>query len=167
MILEIGLVLLGVVAVGGLTTVYFEKKLDKERAKISIKESMDLAKIPIVTFYEGNTKLNFLLDSGSSHSHICKSIAKKLIGTPVSTDFSYTTAAGSDTTSSMIETVLKYNREKNIEFRVNLFINEGLDYSFEEVKKDCGVQLHGILGSDFLREHKYVLDFAKLIAYHK
>jgi hypothetical protein len=163
MILETGIVLLAVVAVG-LTVNHFESKINKEKAKISIKESMDLAQVPVVTFLEGDTKLNFLLDSGGSHSHISKSAAKMLIGTPIDTDYTYTTSIGSDSTSKMIESILKY---KNEEFKVNLFVNEGLDTSFEEVKKECGVQLHGILGADFLKEHKYVLDFAELVAYHK
>lgn len=163
MILEAGIIVLGVVAVAFIVN-HFENKIDKEKAKISIKESMDLAQVPVVTFHEGDIKLNFLLDSGGSHSHISKSAAKKLIGTPIKTDYTYTTSTGSDTTSEMIESVLRYKDE---EFKVNLFINEGLDTSFKEVKRDCGVQLHGILGSDFLKEHKYVLDFAELVAYHK
>lgn len=163
MVLETSIVLLAVVAVG-LTANHFESKISREKAKISIKESMDLAQVPVVTFQEGDVKLNFLLDSGGSHSHISKSAAKMLIGTPIDTDYTYTTSTGSDTTSKMIESVLKY---KNEEFKVNLFVNEGLDTSFEDVKKECGVQLHGILGADFLKEHKYVLDFAELVAYHK
>lgn len=163
MILETVIILLGVVAVA-LTANHFEDKINKEKAKISIKESMDLVQIPVVTFQNGDVKLNFLLDSGGSHSHISKNSAKMLEGTPINTDYTYTTSTGSDTTSKMIESVLKY---KNEEFKVNLFVNEGLDTSFEDVKKECGVQLHGILGADFLREHKYILDFAELVVYHK
>lgn len=163
MVLEASIVLLAVVVVG-FTTYHFKSKLNKEKTKMSIKESLDLAQIPVVTFQNGNIKLNFVLDSGGSHSHISKSAAKKLIGTPIKTDYTYTTSTGSDTTSEMIESVLRYKDE---EFKVNLFINEGLDTSFKEVKRNCGVQLHGILGSDFLKEHKYVLDFAELVAYHK
>lgn len=163
MVLEISGILLVVVIVA-FTVNYFEEKLNKERSKISIKESMDLAQVPIVTFLEGDTKLNFLLDTGGSHSHISKSAAKMLIGTPIETAYTYITSMGSDNTSSMIESVLRY---KDKEFKVNLFVNEGLDSSFEEIKKECGIQLHGILGADFLKEHKYVLDFAELVAYHK
>ena len=163
MILEFSIVFLTVVA-AGLAALYFKDTRYRERDKISIKEAMDLAQVPVVTFYEGDIKLNFLLDSGSSHSHISSSIAKQLVGTPVETNYSYTNSTGSDTISIVIESVLKY---KNKEFKVNLFVNEGLDISFGDIKKECGVQLHGILGSDFLKEHKYVLDFAELIAYHK
>lgn len=163
MILEFNIVFLIVVAVG-LAALYFKDTRYRERDKISIKEAMDLAQVPVITLYDGDMKLNFLLDSGSSHSHISSSIAKQLVGTPVETNYSYTNSTGSDIISKMIESVLKY---KNKEFKVNLFVNEGLDTSFEDVKKECGVQLHGILGSDFLKEHKYVLDFAELVAYHK
>lgn len=163
MILAISTILLAVVAVA-FTVNHFEKEINKEKTKMSIKESLDLAQIPIVTFQEGDTKLNFLLDSGSSHSHISKSIAKKLTGSPVEVSYSCITAGGNNTSSKIIESVLKYKEE---EFKVNLFINEELDASFKAVKKDCGVQLHGILGSDFLKEHKYILDFAEFVAYHK
>lgn len=163
MILEVIITLLAVVAVG-FTVHHFKDKVDKEKAKISIKESMDLVQVPVVTFQEDDIKLNFLLDSGGSHSHISKSAAKMLMGTPIDTNYTYTTSTGSDTTSKMIESILKY---KNEEFKANLFVNEGLDTSFEEVKRECGVQLHGILGADFLKEHEYVLDFAELVAYHK
>lgn len=163
MVLEASIIILVVIGIA-LIVNYFESKIKKERGKISLKESLDLAEIPIVTFLEGDTKLNFLLDTGSSDSHISTSAAKMLIGTPMETDYSYTTSNGSSTVSKVIDSVLKYKEE---EFKVSLFVNEGLDESFETVKSNCGVQLHGILGSDFLREHKYIMDFAELVAYHK
>lgn len=163
MVLETAIVLLAVAGIA-ITANHFESKIRKERGKISLKESLDLAEIPIVTFLEGDTKLNFLLDTGSSDSHISTSAAKMLMGTPVETDYSYTSSNGSCTVSKMMDTALRYKDE---EFKVSLYINEGLDESFETVKSNCGVQLHGILGSDFLREHKYIMDFAELVAYHK
>ena len=163
MVLEASIVLLAVVVVG-FTTYHFKSKLNKEKTKMSIKESLDLAQIPVVTFQNGNIKLNFVLDSGGSYSHISKSAAKKLVGTPIDTDYAYTTATGSDNASKVIEAVLKY---KNEEFKANLFISNNLDASFKDVKKNTGVQPHGILGADFLKAHKYVLDFAELVAYHK
>lgn len=163
MLLECSIVLLGVAGIA-LTANYFEAKIRRERAKISIKESMDLAQVPVITLQGGDHRLNFLLDSGSSHSHISKSAASLINGTSKDIDFTCTTASGSDAINTLIETVLSY---KDKEFKVNLFINESLDISFDEVKKDCGVQLHGILGTDFLRDHGYILDFANLVAYNK
>lgn len=143
---------------------YNNKKIDKEKSKISIKESLDLAQVPVVTFMEGDIKLNFLLDSGSSHSHICKGIVNSLIGTPINTDYTFTTATGEGNNSAKIDSVLTY---KDKEFKISLFVNETLDASFDSIKKECGVQIHGILGADFLKEHKYILDFVELVAYPK
>lgn len=163
MILEAGIALLGVVTVA-FTANYFENKIRKERSKISFKESLDLTQIPVITLQEEDTKLNFLLDSGSSDSYISGSAARMLIGTPVDTDYTYTTSTGLGTTSKKIDSILRY---KENGFRVSLYINDDLDNSFNTIKKDSGVKIHGILGSDFLKEHKYVLDFAELVAYHK
>lgn len=155
-----------IIAGGGfLITKYLDDKIRMERSKISIKESIDLVHIPVVTFQEGDLKLNFLLDSGSTNSHVSASCAKTLIGTPINIEnFNYSTSTGTDTLSKMIESVLEY---KNSQFKVNLLVNENLDNVFTEIKEKNGVQLHGILGSDFLKEHKYVLDFSELAAYHK
>lgn len=163
MILEIIIIVLIVVG-AALVANHFENKVNKEKSKISIKESMDLVKLPVVTFQEGNTKLNFLLDSGGSDSHISQNASTMLTKTPTDTDYIFTSSTGCGASGGIVETILKYRNE---EFKVNLYVNSGLDTSFEEIKKDCGVQLHGILGSDFLRDHKYILDFAELVAYHK
>ena len=163
MILEI-IIILTAIAIIALTANHFENRLSKEKSKISIKESIDLVKLPIITFQCDNESLNFLLDSGSSESHISETASKALIGTPIDTDYAFTTSTGSDTASKLIEAILKY---KNEEFKIDLFINKGLDGVFNGIKSECGVQLHGILGTDFLRNHKYILDFAKLVAYHK
>lgn len=162
-IIEILLIILGGIGLA-LIVGYFEDKIRMEKRKISLKESLDLAEIPIVTFIEGDTKLNFLLDTGSSDSHISTSAAKLCKASAVDTDYTFTTGSGSGNAGKVLNTILKY---KNESFTVNLYVSEGLDTSFEAVKSNCGVQLHGILGSDFLRKHKYIMDFAELIAYHK
>ena len=37
---------------------------------MSFRESMDLTELPVVTFYQGDKKINFLLDTGSNNSLI-------------------------------------------------------------------------------------------------
>lgn len=140
------------------------RRVQKEKNKISIKESLDLAQIPVVTLYDCDTKLNFLLDTGSSQSHISKSASIMLMGTPVDTEYTITTSSGCNNISKSIDSILKYKKQ---EFKATLLVNEGLDDAFEQVKSENGIQLHGILGSDFLKEHKYVLDFDELVAYSK
>lgn len=131
--------------------------------KISIKESIDLAQMPVVTFQDGDIKLNLLLDSGSTYSHISSECAKELVGTPIDIEgVSYITGTGKDMTSKMIDSVLRY---KDSEFKVEFLINNNLDSSFSDVKKECGIQLHGILGVDFLEKYGYVIDMSELVVY--
>lgn len=163
MVFELGIIILVVIVMAG-ATMYYSDALNKEKYKISIKESLDLVQLPIITFYEGKVKLNFLLDTGSSHSHITTSVADKLTGTPVEADYSFTSCTGSSTCSKAIDANLSY---KGKEFKTTLFINKELDAAFKDIKNESGVQLHGILGSDFLKKHKYILDFAKFVAYSK
>lgn len=163
-ILLTSIVIIICVTIIALLVNHFERAINREKSKISIKESIDLIQVPIVTFYEGDTKLNFILDTGSSHSHISEQAAGLLIGTPVETDYSYVTCTGSDNVSKEIDSVLTY---KNKTFKATLYINKGLDDSFANMKKENKVQVHGILGSDFLKKYKYILDFADLTAYHK
>ena len=39
--------------------------------------------------------------------------------------------------------------------------------SFDNIKKETGVTVHGILGSRFFKEYKSILDFAEFKAYFK
>lgn len=142
---------------------FYKNKINKEHI-ISLKESVDLANVPIVTFQIGNNKLNFLLDSGSSESHISNSAFELLNIEAQDTNYSCTGASGSASSSKVLEVPLLYKKET---FNVKLYVTPSLDESFTVVKKNCGVQVHGILGTDFLETHKYILDFAELIAYHK
>lgn len=137
----------------------------KEKDVISIKESLDLAKIPIITFEHNDSKFNFLLDTGSSESHICRSVANKLTGKTTDITYEFATANGDNSgVNSQIDTTLYYKCSK---FDITLLINDTLDDAFESVRRDSGVHLHGILGSNFLTKHKYILDFAKQIVHHK
>ena len=51
-------------------------------------------------------------------------------------------------------------------FEVQLNINN-MSEAFGFIKKESGVQIHGILGSLFFQKYKYILDFDSLKAYIK
>ena len=53
-----------------------EKELNSQ---MSFRESMDLTDLPVVTFYQGNKKVNFLLDTGSNDSIINEEAVKNYI----------------------------------------------------------------------------------------
>lgn len=137
-----------------------------EKSKIvdmSFKEAMDLVELPIVTFYNGDKKLNFLLDTGSNISQINSSIIPLLDYKMVERNMDVTGIEGNKVNTGFCEMTITY---KGQEF-VGEFCIHDLDDAFAIVKEESGVQIHGILGSLFFQKYKYVFDFESLIAYSK
>ena len=163
MILEIiGVVIMVLVVAFIANTIDDMRK--KNNSKISFKEAMDLVELPVVTFYNGDKKLNFLLDTGSNISQINSSILplldyKKIEGK----DMDVTGIEGNKVNTEFCEMTITY---KGQEF-VGDFCIHNLDDAFAIVKEESGVQIHGILGSLFFQKYKYVFDFESLIAYSK
>lgn len=117
--------------------------------------------VPIVTLSSGENKLNFLLDTGSTNSHISKVASKLLVGTVTNTSLSCVTSMGVDENiCKAIYATLNYN---NKEYIISLFINKGLDDAFADTEKTGGVTIHGILGSDFINKYSCIIDFNKYI----
>lgn len=143
---------------------YNEKLTQEHNSKISFKESMDLVDLPIITFMNNGKKLNFLLDTGSTSSHINEKALSGLdfgIISDVSSEF--VGAEGNITKVNAIGMQMTY---KDMVF-TSLFYRTDLDKAFNYVKKNSGVQIHGLLGSVFFKQYGYVLDFKELKAYIK
>ena len=49
-----------------LISIIIMQNYNRKKVKMSFKESMNLTELPVVTFYNGTNKLNFLLDTGSN-----------------------------------------------------------------------------------------------------
>ena len=162
MILEATITIAAVLAVG-FTVNLCEDRIKKNNRKMSFKESMDLAEMPVVTFYQGDKKFNFLLDTGSNYSHISKEAAKEIEGEI--TDAKATVSGiGEGKTTGLCKTTLSY---KGAEYGIDLCITDHLTDAFAAIKAETGVQVHGLIGNQFFQKHKYVLDFEELVAYTK
>ena len=135
-----------------------------DREAMSFREAMDLVELPVVTFHQGKERFNFLLDTGSNHSHISKQVSHKLKGELLTGTENINGVGGEVSISNAINTTLQY---KDSSYDVTLLIGEHLDATFNTIKESSGVIVHGILGSAFFNEHKYILDFESLIAYSK
>ena len=134
-----------------------------KKVKMSFRESMNLTELPVVTFYNGTSKLNFLLDTGSN---MCVINSRNL------ESLSYTKLDETGSVHGMEGNVI------DVEYISMDFTHNGKSYTstfqiidmqeaFDRVKQESGVTIHGILGSRFFEEYKYVLDFKELIAYTK
>lgn len=133
----------------------------KPKNIMSFKESLDLADLPIVTFYQGENKFNFLLDTGStmniinSNSSFTYTELKEQKGT--------VTGVGGTTETTYAELSLFYKKK---EFITTTQVMDLAD-TFNTVKQETGVTLHGILGNNFFSKYGYVLNYYDMIAYSK
>lgn len=140
-----------------------QKFLNIHPHAMSFQNSMDLAELPVVTFRQGDKKINFLLDTGSNNciidSNILKNIDHKMLD--VETNILGLEGNAQKTGVCTIKTTYK---DKEYEYP---YVIQDMSAVFNSIKKETGVTVNGILGSKFFNEFKYVLDFDELIAYSK
>lgn len=135
----------------------------KKRVDMSFREGLLLTDLPIITFYSGGDKVNFLLDTGASESIIDSTVIKKL---------HYDSLDKKGTIFGMEGNVQETEYVKlSFDYKGHFYSDEfqvvDMSASFSKVKAETGVTLSGILGSKFFTKYKYVLDFDELIAYSK
>lgn len=139
-----------------------EKKLRMHR--VSFMEGFDLTGLPIVTLQNNGKKFNFVLDTGSYNSILNKSALSKI--THKESDM-VAHVCGIDGITredqTVVHTEFQY-KDKTIPARL---IVSDLSKVFAEIKQETGVQLHGLLGSDFFHENKYIIDYKEMVAYSK
>jgi uncharacterized protein YpmB len=168
------IILVLVVLVVIATWLWWKEDKNKRESIVSLKESMDLVSLPVITLYNGKNKFNFIVDTGSDNCFISSKAYKVLKGHD-NTKLSHikeSKAEGhcinSGGSKSNINTIVKSTfTYKNQNFKITLLVSEELTESFEIIKKNFGVTIHGLLGTNFLNDYNYILDFAELIAYHK
>lgn len=163
MVLKIVIILLAVVLLAIIINGVEDYCKQKKRENMSFREAMDLVELPVVTFYNKNTKLNFLLDTGSDLSYINKSVLSSLEYEEGNESRNIISVGGNSQSLGCCDMIVAYKNQKF----VDRFYISDLDEAFEAIKAETGVQIHGILGSKFFAKYKYILDFENLIAYSK
>ena len=131
--------------------------------EMSFQNSMDLAELPVVTFHQGDRKINLLLDTGSNNCVIDSTLLNTIKHTPLSGSTKISGLEGREQISNLCLIKMSY---KNTDYEYPYVIQD-MSAVFSSIKKETGVSIHGILGSKFFNEYKYVLDFDELIAYTK
>ena len=134
-----------------------------KKEAMSFREAMDLTSLPIVTFYQGDKKFNFLLDTGATLSVINQAALESITHTTTDKAGELFGVDGVKREVSYASINLTYkSKEYTEEFQV-LDMQEAID----QVKAESGVNMVGIIGSEFFRKYKYILDFDELVAYSK
>ena len=140
------------------------RRARERKHSMSFMEGLDLTGFPIVTMMNNGMKLNFVLDTGSVHSLINQSVISDL-------DYKNTsyvvTISGIDNASREDEKTVRMKLLYKDKVTEGMFVVTDLSGVFDTVKKETGVQLHGLLGSEFFKENKYIIDYKEMVAYSK
>ena len=142
---------------------YFLKEEAVKNTALSFRSAMELTNLPIVTFYHGRKKLNMLLDTGSTDNIISKEHLESVYFTPTGEKRPIFGKDGIVTYDEVVNTTISYS---GLKFDVPV-LSTDMKEAFDIIKKESGVTIHGILGSNFFARYKYVLDFDKLMFYKK
>lgn len=162
-LISIGAPLLSV-ALTGFAIYKIVKLYDKDRNKDlghSFRDALDLSGLPVIVCRYNDDKINLLVDSGSNRSLIDENFVK-MLELKEAEDF-----------IANVNTVEKQSKkiELNIGFkdteRKILFYSVDMSNLFDSIKKETGVTIHGIIGTDFLDKNKSIIDFEECIIYNK
>lgn len=150
-----------IVTISFCIVIYEEFKVHKD-STMSIKESMDLVNLPVVTFENNGNKYNFIVDTGANDSIINES-CENIVVTPQKTKNVVQGIIGDNKKCHTVTIEFSY---KNVTFKT-MFNVVDLKELFDTIKKDYGVTIHGILGTNFLDKYNYIIDFKDYIIYRK
>ena len=135
----------------------------KKHTCIDFGAGYDLTDLPIATFYQGEVKLNFLLDTGSNNNILNMSIISQLEYAETNKTASVYGMDGVDHTCPYCLVDITY---QDAHYPTNFMVCD-MKMAFDNIKKETGVTVHGILGSRFFKQNESILDFSEFKAYFK
>ena len=116
-------------------------------------------KLPIILVEIGDKHLCFILDTGSTCNLIDSTVVKyfKDIVEPVG-DYCISGIEGTKHKVDMI--TLPFNFEGQV-YKPKFCVRPLLD-AFKSIEDESGIQVHGLIGTDFLLKNKWIIDFNEL-----
>ena len=120
-------------------------------------------KLPIILVEIEDKYLCFILDTGSTCSLIDSSVVEYFrdIVEPVG-DYCISGIEGTKHKVDMI--TLPFNFEGQV-YKPRFCVRPLLD-AFKSIEDESGIQVHGLLGTDFLLENQWIVDFRTLTLIH-
>lgn len=129
---------------------------------MSIKESMDLVELPIITMINDGNKYNFIVDTGANDCLISDK-CEKIMCSPLRKKNEMIGINGNKKECHIVGIDLMY-KDKTFSAEFNV---ADIDNIIDTIKTDYGVTVHGILGTKFLDKYNYVIDFKDYTIYRR
>jgi len=123
----------------------------------------DSAELPIVQLSQDGKPYYFIIDSGSNYNVIDSNALDSI----KHHDFEENTSmyGVNGVTQKVNACVIRLRHEEN-EF-IDFFLKSDLSLAFDQIRKESGVQVSGLIGVHFLHKYQCVIDFTTLITYYK
>lgn len=127
--------------------------------KYSLSHGLTSIGLPTIPVEVNNKKLCFILDTGSTCSLIDSTVVEyfkdiiELVG-----DYYISGIEGTKHKVDMI--TLPFNFEGQI-YKPKFCVRPLLD-AFKSIEDESGIQVHGLIGTDFLLKNKWIIDFNEL-----
>lgn len=127
--------------------------------RYSLNYGLGKSQLPIILVDVKGEYLCFILDTGSTCSLIDSTVVEyfKDIVEPVG-DYFISGIEGTKHKVDMI--ILPFNFEGQI-YKPKFCVKPLLD-AFSCIEQESGIQIHGLIGTDFLLENKWIIDFNKI-----
>lgn len=135
----------------------------KKGTIIDFKSIMELTGVPMITFYQGDNKYNFIVDTGSSVSYINNTSGMKYKLIDNITE-SFIGAGGNGNADCSIGEVTLSRNKDTFKFTARI---ADLEAPFVDFQQTFGVKAHGLLGNDILRDKHYCIDFKECVIYER
>lgn len=121
--------------------------------------SLTKVQLPLILVGIKDKYLSFILDTGSTCSLLNSNVVEyfKDIVEPVG-DYYISGIEGTKHKVEMI--ILPFNFEGQI-YKPKFCVKPLLD-AFKSIQEESGIRVHGLLGTDFLLENKWIIDFKTL-----
>lgn len=178
MITIVGFVIWCVIVLGIIGTALYQivisvKKVINKDFKYCInihKEGFDKLKVPLIKMRIKNKYKYFLVDSGATHNVLSKesfkNISKKEDEVKIVDNLAILGISGGDENKTMpvIEEVISIGRDK---FTQNFIVSENWEATKKYISDNCGIEVIGLLGSEFFQKARWVIDFDNLVIWVK
>lgn len=156
-------ILILLIIIGTYLSIWYCRLKRINKNKISFFETLNLTGLPVITMESNKEKINFLLDTGSNASFIDINIVQKLESNKLESGNQFVTGINNkECKTESYDVSLKYKDNKfSSEFKAFDF-----NASFGHIMSKTGVKIDGIIGGDFLKKYKYIINYDEFVAYN-
>ena len=157
-----------IIIIGFLITIfsiYYARYIEigKPDYVFTFENTMGTYKVPIVSFNHNGKTVNFIIDSGSTHSIINSSSLDVFDYAQLENTQGSVFGIDGNKISTDLVTVIINKNNKDFSDVFQVLPIPGID----KLNKTEGIEVHGLLGSTFLKKYKFHIDYKRLEAYCK